>query len=277
MKTLIVALAVGAAVLTCGAVEAKEWKKISFGVEGAYAPWNATDASGNLVGFEIDLAKDLCTRMDVECTFMTQEWDDNIPALQQGKFDVILSGMTITTERQKDLTFSIPYAAEPTSFVTSKSSSLAALPQTDFLDLDTASGKKAVEDLAKALNGKTIGVQIATTQADFLEIQLPKIAVRVYDKIDDAGIDMGARRIDAMIGDRSAIETLIKDNKSGDIVLFGPNLVRGMLGEGMGMGMRKQDTDLKAMLDKAITEANKDGVITRLSNQHFGYDVSIKQ
>ncbi len=276
MKKLIVALAVGAAVLACGVAQAKEWKKVRIGTEGAYAPWNATDASGKLVGFEMDLAKDLCARMKVECEIIAQDWDGIIPALQQGKFDATMSAMTITAERQKVLAFSIPYGTEPTSFVTSKDSPLAAMPKTDILDLDTAPGKKAVDDLAKVLDGKTIGVQVSTTQIAFLKKMLPKIALRSYDKIDNAGIDMEARRVDAVIGDRSVVEAIIKNDKTANIVLFGPNLVRGVLGEGVGIGMRKQDKDLKALFDKAITEANKDGTIAKLSNQHFGYDVSIK-
>ena len=276
MKTIVAALAVGVAVLACGVAEAKDWKKVRIGTEGAYAPWNATDASGKLIGFEIDLGTDLCKRMKVECEFVAQDWDGIIPALQQGKYDAIMSAMTITDERQKILTFTVPYATEPSSWVTDKKSPLAALPQTDVLDIEKPAGKKAIEDIAKALNGKTVGVQTSTTQSAFLEKHLPKIAMRTYDKIDNAGIDLGAGRVDAVIGDRSVVEGIIKEDKAGNIVMFGPNLVRGVLGEGMGLGLRKQDADLKALFDKAIAEANKDGTIAKLSKQHFGYDVSIK-
>ncbi|WP_448190356.1 lysine/arginine/ornithine ABC transporter substrate-binding protein [Azospirillum sp. sgz301742] len=277
MKKIVAALAVGAAVLACGVAEAKDWKKVRIGTEGAYAPWNATDASGKLIGFEIDLGNDLCKRMKVECEFVAQDWDGIIPALQQGKYDAIMSAMTITDERQKILTFTVPYVTEPSSFVTDKKSPLAAMPKTDILDIETPAGKKAIEDLAKTLSGKTIGVQTSTTQSAFLEKHLPKVAVRTYDKIDNAGIDLGAGRVDAVIGDRSVVEGIIKEDKAGNIVMFGPNLVRGVLGEGMGLGLRKQDTDLKAMFDKAIAEANKDGTIGKLSMQHFGYDISIKK
>jgi len=277
MKKVVAALAVGAAVLAFGVAEAKEWKKVRIGTEGAYAPWNATDASGKLIGFEIDLGNDLCKRMKVECEFVAQDWDGIIPALQQGKYDAIMSAMTITDERQKVLTFTIPYGTEPSSFITDKKSPLASMPKTDILDIETPAGKKAIEDLAKALNGKTIGVQTSTTQLAFLEKHLPKLSVRTYDKVDNAGIDLAAGRVDAVIGDRSVVEAILKEDSAGNIVMFGPNLVRGVLGEGMGLGLRKQDTDLKAMLDKAIAEATKDGTVSKLSNQHFGYDISIKQ
>lgn len=278
MKKVIAALAVGAAVaLAFGGAEAKDWKKVRIGTEGAYAPWNATDASGKLVGFEIDLGNDLCKRMKVECEFVAQDWDGIIPALQQGKYDAIMSAMTITDERKKIIDFTVPYGTEPSSFVADKKSPLASMPKTDILDITTPPGQKAIDDLAKALAGKTIGVQTSTTQSAFLEKHLPKVAVRTYDKIDNAGIDLGAGRVDAVIGDRSVVEAIIKEDKAGNIVMFGPNLVRGVLGEGMGLGLRKQDADLKAMFDKAIAEATKDGTVSKLSNQHFGYDISIKQ
>lgn len=276
MKTIVAALAVGAAVLACGVAEAKDWKKVRIGTEGAYAPWNATDASGKLVGFEIDLGTDLCKRMKVECEFVAQDWDGIIPALQQGKYDAIMSAMTITDERKKILDFTVPYGTEPSSFVADKKSPLAAMPKTDILDITTPAGTKAIDDLSKALSGKTIGVQTSTTQSAFLEKHLSKVAMRTYDKIDNAGIDLGTGRVDAVVGDRSVVEAIIKEDKAGNIVMFGPNLVRGVLGEGMGLGVRKQDADLKAMLDKAIAEANKDGTIAKLSVQHFGYDISIK-
>ncbi len=276
MKKLVAALAVGAVVLAVGAAEAKDWKKVRIGTEGAYAPWNMTDSSGKLVGFEIDLGNDLCKRMKVECEFVAQDWDGIIPALQQGKYDAIMAAMTITDERKQILTFTVPYGTEPSSFITGKKSPLAAIPMAESLDITTPAGQKAIEDLAKALNGKTLGVQTSTTQSAFLEKHLPKVSVRTYDKIDNAGIDLAAGRVDAVIGDRSVVEAIIKEDKAGNIVMFGPNLVRGVLGEGMGLGLRKQDGDLKTMFDKAIAEANKDGTITKLSKQHFGYDISLK-
>ena len=276
MKKVVAALAVGVAVLACGVAEAKDWKKVRIGTEGAYAPWNVTDASGKLVGFEIDLGNDLCKRMKVECEFVAQDWDGIIPALQQGKYDAIMSAMTITEERRKILDFTVPYGNDPSSFIADKKSPLAAMAKTDILDITTPAGTKAIEDLAKALNGKTIGVQTSTTQSAFLEKHLPKIAMRTYDKIDNAGIDLSAGRVDAVVGDRSVLEPIIKEDKAGNIVMFGPNFVRGVLGEGMGLGLRKQDADLKVLFDKAIAEASKDGTISKLSKQHFGYDISIK-
>jgi octopine/nopaline transport system substrate-binding protein len=75
---------------------------IKIGTEGAYPPWNAKDASGNLIGFEVDLAKELCTIMKHDCTIVEQDWDGMIPGLIMRKFDAIMAGMSITPKRQKN-------------------------------------------------------------------------------------------------------------------------------------------------------------------------------
>ena len=79
---------------------------IRIGTEGAYPPWNSKDASGNLIGFEVDLAKELCSIMKHDCTIVEQDWDGMIPGLIMRKFDAIMAGMSITPERLKTINFS---------------------------------------------------------------------------------------------------------------------------------------------------------------------------
>ena len=100
LKLLIIGLAISA--ISTMAFADGHWSKIRIGTEGAYEPWNFTDASGNLVGAELDLARDLCKRMNAECEFVQQDWDGIIPALVNGKYDVIMAGMSVTEERKKN-------------------------------------------------------------------------------------------------------------------------------------------------------------------------------
>ena len=113
MKKLNVVLMTLVAAMFAGQSIAGEWSKIRIATEGAYAPWNFTDSSGKLVGFELDLAQDLCKRMKAECEIVAQAWDGIIPALQAGKYDAIMAGMSITDKRKKVITFSRDYAATP--------------------------------------------------------------------------------------------------------------------------------------------------------------------
>ncbi|KAA0686666.1 transporter substrate-binding domain-containing protein [Azospirillum brasilense] len=277
MKKIVAALALGAIVAVAGtAAEAKDWKKIRIATEGAYAPWNATDPSGKLVGFEPDLAMELCKKMKAECEIVAQDWDGMIPAIQQGKYDAIMAAMSITDEREKVIAFAGPYGTEPSMFGTMKASPLtkATFPGERY-DLSKDDPKAAIAALADALKGKTVGVQTSTIQANFMEQLLPQVSVRTYDKLDNAGIDMAAGRVDAIFGDRSAVDAIIKTD-AGNMTLFGPAFARGVLGKGVGVGLRKADGDLKELFNKAIAEANQDGTITKLSTQHFGYDISIK-
>lgn len=280
MKKIVSALALGAmmAVAAAGAANAKEWKTVRIASEGAYPPWNATDTSGKLTGFEVDLGNDLCKRMKVTCEFVAQDWDGIIPALQQGKYDAIMSAMTITDERKKVIDFSIPYGTEPSVFAVMADSPLAKSLKLgdDRVDLnDQGKAKPVLEKLADALKGKAVGVQVSTIQADFMDKHLPKVTMRTYDKIDNAGIDLSSGRVDAMLGDRSVVEAVVKATPD-KMVIVGPNFIGGVIGEGMGVGLRKDTADLKAMFDKAIAEALKDGTVKKLSTQHFGYDISPK-
>ncbi|MFS2011400.1 lysine/arginine/ornithine ABC transporter substrate-binding protein [Azospirillum sp. CT11-132] len=278
LKKIVSALALGAmmAVAAAGAANAKEWKTVRIASEGAYPPWNATDTSGKLTGFEVDLGNDLCKRMKVTCEFVAQDWDGIIPALQQGKYDAIMSAMTITDERKKVIDFSVPYGTEPSVFAVMANSPLAkslALGA-DRVDLnDQGKAKPVLEKLADALKGKSVGVQVSTIQADFMDKHLPKVTMRTYDKIDNAGIDLSSGRVDAMLGDRSVVEAVVKATPD-KMIIVGPNFIGGVIGEGMGVGLRKDTADLKAMFDKAIAEALKDGTVKKLSTQHFGYDIS---
>nr|WP_052293679.1 lysine/arginine/ornithine ABC transporter substrate-binding protein [Azospirillum sp. B510] len=278
MKKIVSALALGAmmAVAAAGAASAKDWKTVRIASEGAYPPWNATDSSGKLTGFEVDLANDLCKRMKVTCEFVAQDWDGIIPALQQGKYDAIMSAMTITDERKKVIDFSAPYGTEPSVFAVMTSSPLAKALNlgAERVDLnDQGKAKPTLDKLAEVLKGKSVGVQVSTIQADFMDKHLPKVTMRTYEKVDNAGSDLDAGRVDAMLGDRSVVEAIVKATP-GKMVIVGPNFIGGVIGEGMGIGLRKDSADLKAMFDKAIAEALKDGTVKKLSTQHFGYDIS---
>lgn len=280
MKKIVSALALGAmmAVAAAGAAGAKEWKTVRIASEGAYPPWNATDTSGKLIGFEVELANDLCKRMKVTCEYVAQDWDGIIPALQQGKYDAIMSAMTITDERKKVIDFSAPYGTEPSVFAVLTSSPLAKALNlgAERVDLnDQGKAKPTLDKLAEVLKGKAVGVQVSTIQADFMDKHLSKVTMRTYDKIDNAGIDLTSGRVDAMLGDRSVVEAVVKTDPT-KMVIVGPNFIGGVIGEGMGVGLRKDSADLKAMFDKAIAEALKDGTVKKLSTQHFGYDISPK-
>jgi octopine/nopaline transport system substrate-binding protein len=256
---------IGAAAIVLAAGTASAEDTLRVGTEGAYPPYNATDASGKLVGFEIDLANALCDRVKMKCEIIQQDWDGMIPALLNKRFDGIMAGMSITPERLKQIGFSSPYSQTPAWFVGAKDGVLK--------------DAKTLDDIKAALKGKTVGVQRSTIHQNFLEQKIPGIEVRLYDTVDDTNLDLVNGRIDAALGDSLGWAPFLKSPEGQGYAHFGPDLTGKddpLFGQGVGIGLRKDDTALKAKLDKALGEMNADGSLSKLSVQWFGFDTSVK-
>lgn len=256
---------------------AKEWKKVKIATEGAYAPWNFTNAAGKLEGFEIDLAADLCRRMKVECEIMAQDWDGIIPGLNAGKYDAIIAGMSITAKRMEVINFSTPYASTPGALVVLKSSALAKIPvdKTYHLEKNKADADKAIEALKAALKGKAIGAQVSTTHSNFVETYFKGVAdVRTYKTTEQHDLDISAGRIDGAFASIGYWKPLLEKPQGKDFVMVGPTFTGGVFGQGVGAGLRKADDDLRKLFDEAIAAAVADGTVKRLSMQWFKFDIT---
>ena len=259
--------------------------KIKIGTEGAYPPWNSKDASGNLNGFEVDLANELCKIMKHECTIVEQDWDGMIPALVMRKFDAIMAGMSITAERQKTITFSQGYADEVAQLAVMKGSSLEGMDTPSGINLSIGGSdvNKALKTLTAALAGKTVCVQTATIHQNFLDSgDVGSVNVRTYKTQDEVNLDLTSGRCDAALA--AAVAFTDYAEKSGkDVVLVGPTFSGGAFGNGVGVGIRqagddaigKRDAQLLKDFNKAIDQARKDGVISRIATKWFGFDASM--
>ena len=250
---------------------------IKIGTEGAYPPWNSKDAAGNLIGFEVELANELCKIMKHNCTIVEQDWDGMIPALVSRKFDAIMAGMSITDERKKTINFSQGYADEVASLAVmkgSKNEGLKTLSAINLTDIN-AEEQTTLDTLVKAFKGKTIGVQTATIHQNFLDSGLMgKVKVRTYKTQDEVNLDLVAGRIDAALA--AAVAFTDYAEKSGkEVVLTGPTFAGGDFGNGVGVGIRKGDSELINDFNAAIDKARDDGIISRLAIKHFGFDASM--
>jgi octopine/nopaline transport system substrate-binding protein len=264
--------------VTISVAYAHDWSKIKIGTEGAYPPWNGTNAAGELEGAEIDLVRDLCTRMNAECELVAQDWDGIIPALQNGKYDAIMAGMSITAERMEVISFSQGYANEPASFSVLKSSSLAALGHSGKVNMDSlnATSEGLLASLKSTLNGTTVGVQGSTTHENFVKQVLgDSVTMKSYDTQENLELDLSIGRIDAALSDQGSMEKFMESDNGKDIVFIGPGLGGGPFGEGVGVGLRKRDTDLLKMFNRAIDEARADGTLAEHFTKWFGKDISM--
>ncbi|WP_440656804.1 transporter substrate-binding domain-containing protein [Candidatus Pelagibacter sp. HIMB1509] len=275
-------LTVMASFLIIGNVSAE---KIKIGTEGAYPPWNSKDASGNLIGFEVELAQELCKIMKYECTIVEQDWDGMIPALVMRKFDAIMAGMSITDERKKTITFSQGYADEVASLAVMKGSSLEGMdtPEGINLSLGGSSVKKALKTLTDALAGKTVCTQTGTIHQNFLESgDVGSVNVRTYKTQDEVNLDLTSGRCDVALAAAVAF-TDYADKSGKPVVLVGPTFSGGAFGNGVGVGIRqasdsaigKRDAKILKDFNKAINKARKQGIISKLAIKHFGFDASM--
>ena len=264
--------------MTISFAYAGDWSKIKIGTEGAYPPWNGTNAAGELEGAEIDLVFDLCKRMKAECELVAQDWDGIIPALQNGKYDAIMAGMSITTERMEVINFSQGYANEPASFSVLKSSPLASLKFSGKVNMDALDGKskKLLKSLKKTLKGATVGVQGSTTHENFVKQVLgDTVTMKSYDTQENLELDLSVGRIDAALSDQGSMEKFMESDNGKNIAFIGPGLGGGPFGGGVGVGLRKADTDLLKMFNKAIDEARADGSLEKHFSKWFGKDISM--
>ena len=204
---------------------------------------------------------DLCKRAGLECKIIAQDWDGMIPGLKAGKFDVIMDGMSITDERKKEIDFSKPYAASPGSFLAPKDSPLAKAPDAGKLvnlDKDPKEGDAAIKGVQAALKGKTLGVQVSTTHANFASQYLKDIAtVKEYKTTDDRDLDLKSGRIDASLDDLTTNLATASKPDASELAVVGPKFIGGAFGVGTGMGIRKSDSDLTAKFDAALSRGHR--------------------
>ena len=282
MKTLITLLLVTfISIIVVAQPVAGDWENIKIATEGAYPPWNDIDASGNLVGFEIELAKELCTRMNATCEIIPQKWRGIIKGLNAGKYDAIMAAMSITEDRKKLVNFSRNYAGTPNVFVVRKDHPLANfrsdLKQLTLDDISPAE-QAALDAIFKAFKGKIIGVQVATTHAKFADQYMGDHAeIRIYDFQHTIDLDLYQGRLDAVIGDFAYWLPLIKSEQGKDYKIVGPHMTGGPFGGGVGVAVRKKDQDLADMFSRAIEEAIKDGTIKKMAIKWFNYDASAQE
>ncbi len=256
MKKLLIVVAVMAIVLGAATVQAKDWKKIRVGVEGAYPPFSYVTPEGELAGFDIDIAKALVAAMGKDIVLVPQDWDGIIPALLARKYDAIIASMSITEERKKKVAFSNKYYNTPAKFVCKKG----------------AMGEFSRDNI----KGKKIGVQRATIHDRYLTDNYGKdVDIKRYATQDEAYLDLVAGRVDMLLADSVAIsDGFLKKPEGQDYQFIGPDLNDPQwFGEGTGIAIRKEDQDLVEMFNQAIEQIRADGTYKQIQDKYFDFNV----
>ncbi|POZ60731.1 ABC transporter substrate-binding protein [Chromobacterium alticapitis] len=256
MKKALAALAVGLMAASVGAY-AKDWKEVRFGVDASYAPFEYKAPNGQVVGFDIDLGNEICKRMKAKCVWVENDFDGMIPALKAKKFDGVLSSMSMTEARMKEIAFSAKLFNTPTRMVAKAGSGLMPTPA--------------------SLKGKRVGVEQGTIQESYAKKHWAPAGVEVvpYQNQTLVLADLTAGRLDASLQDAVQADMgFLKKPEGKGFAFAGKDLVDPQtLGEGAGIGLRKDDADLKAAIDKAIAGMLKDGTYKKIEKKYFSFDV----
>ncbi|UWF59689.1 ABC transporter substrate-binding protein [Brucella sp. 2716] len=250
----IAACAVIAGFAAIGAARAEEPLKLVIGTEGAYPPFNFINPDGSLSGFDVDIARALCDEMKAECTFITQEWDGTIPALQAGKFDAYVSSMSITEERKKQVDFSDKYYNTPPGVAAPKDTDIKGVTK---------------EDLA----GKTIGVQVSTTHANYAEQAFTDSTIKAYPTAEEYRLDLANGRLDAVNDDSVTLSEWLKTPDGACCKMVGTYPPDDAIhGVGVGVAFKKGRPELVEKFNAAIKAIRKNGKYKEINDKYFDFD-----
>jgi len=236
---------IGVAILAAPAAA----RDLKIATEGAYPPFNNKNAKGELVGFDVDIAKAICAEMKAKCTLVAQDWDGIIPGLLAKKYDLIVASMSITDERKKKVAFSAPYYSDFLQFVAKKGSGFQP----------TDAGVK----------GKTLGAQRSTISSQYLEDKYRKVAkIKVYDKQTAAWLDLKSGRLNAVLADIYPAYDWIQKNKG--YALVGKKID---INDKIGIAGRKEDAELLKKVTAAIKAIRDNGTYAKINKKYFPFDI----
>ena len=260
---LVLVFAVSAMFAGCNNTSSSQgdnsWEKIKekgvlvLGLDDNFPPMGFRDGKGEIIGFDIDVAREVCSRLGIELKLQPIDWSAKEQELNSGNIDCIWNGFTITEERKENVLFTEPYMKSRQIIIV-----LANSPYNQLSDLE----------------GKKLGLQAESSADDALNASedfKSKLKEVVY--FDDnymAFMDLVKGGVDAVLMDEPAAKyymQLINNN----IRIFDKELAI----EQYGIGFRKSDKALMQKVQETLKEMAKDGKLAEISNKWFGEDITI--
>ncbi len=225
------------------------------GLDDSFPPMGFRDANGEIAGFDIDLAAEVCRRMGVELVLQPIDWDSKILDLNSGDIDVIWNGLTITDERKKKITFSKPYIANRQIVIVGASSGL---------------------DTKADLAGKEVGLQMGSSAQDALDAE-PNVRnsfkeTVLYQDNVQAMMDLQIGRLDAVVVDE-ILGRYYLSQREGAFTVASDYFTE----EQYGIGFRLEDRDFAAEVDRILDEMVADGTAAAISRKWFGKDILLSR
>lgn len=215
-----------------------------FGTDDTYPPMEYTNASGRLLGFDVDLGDAIGQVLNEKVIWKPTAWDGIIPGLQANKYDAIISFMNVTPDREKQIQF-VSYGNFGQVIVTK------------------ANSNENITSLAD-LKGKKVGVQIGTTSEDAVK-QVGGVNIKEYNTFPDAFNDLANGRTDAVVVDESVGRYYMSMAPSKFKVVG-----QSFQTEPVGIGMRKNETKLDSQIQQAINTLKQNGTYNKIYQYWFG-------
>ncbi|WP_304225481.1 amino acid ABC transporter substrate-binding protein [Gracilinema caldarium] len=227
--------------------------KLVLGLDDAFPPMGYRNENNEIVGYDIDLAKEVTKRLGVQLVLQPIDWNAKEQELNTGKIDCIWNGFTITEERAKNMAFTKPYLKNAQVLVVKKNAAYQTLAD---------------------LKGKTIGLQAGSSAAEALESNSSfkaslKQVVEFKDNLT-ALMDLEIGGVDAVIMDLIVANDNIK--RSGKDYRI---LSESLSAEDYGVGFRKNDLALRDAVQAALEAMAQDGTLASITTQWFGSDISV--
>ncbi|MGB4094005.1 MAG: amino acid ABC transporter substrate-binding protein [Ruminococcus flavefaciens] len=227
--------------------------ELVLGLDASFPPMGFTDENNEIIGFDIDVAQEVCNRMGVELVKQPINWDTKEEDLKVGKIDCIWNGMSINPARAEAMNLSDPYMKNEMIFVVPADSEV-----------------KSMDDL----EGKTVGVQTGSTAQEILE------AWDKFDTITESPLEENVTALsqmelgfsDAVFLDSVVANYFITSNNKDYVVLDG-----NLEAEEYAVGFRKEDQALRDEVQKTLSEMKADGALGEISTKWFGSDVTTVQ
>ena len=220
---------------------------LRIGTEGAYAPFNYTNADGTLGGFDVEIANAICADLQMTCEIMAQDWDGIIPGLKAGKYDAIVAAMSVTPERAKQVAFTDPYFSNTLVFLAKKDSSF-----------DPANGSD--------INAHSIAAQRSTISSQWLENAYPKANMKLYDTLSNAFLDLGSGRVDAMISDKLPALEWLGSPSGSNYAIKGDEID---INDNFAIAVRPNDEALQAKINKSLANLKSNGTYDKINQKYF--------
>jgi polar amino acid transport system substrate-binding protein len=217
-------------------------KTLSVGTDATYEPFESIDESGNYVGFDMELIKLIAAEMKMELQIQNVNWDGIIPGLINGNYDCLISAMTITEDRQKQISFSDPYFSIKQVIVVKEDNDRIKTPA----------------DLA----GKTVTAQIGTT-GDLYASDIKGVKMKRFDTNPQAVQELLNNNADAAVMDDLVASEIISRNSGLKMIEINDAEV-----ENYGIGVKKENTELLEKINKALETLRNNGKLAELTQKY---------